>query len=268
MEFDVEAWKTETRAALAQWCEDVILAARFLTRLPVDWLTDPQATLPARPLAAAMRAFPLVGILVGIVGWGVYALADALALPALIGALLAVAATVAVTGALHEDGLADTADGFGGGAERVRKLAIMRDSRSGAYGVLALIFSVALRAAALAALMPPRAGLALVAAHTVSRGFMPPLMRWLEPARDDGLGAAAGQPDDAAILWCLAIAFIVALLCLGGGTGLAGLIVAAAAVAALAALARRQIGGYTGDVLGAAQQIGEIAMLLTAAAAA
>jgi adenosylcobinamide-GDP ribazoletransferase len=268
MEFDAEAWKLETRAALAGWRDDVVAAARFLTRLPTDAFAAPQSPFPARPLAVAMRAFPLVGIIVGVVGWVVFALADALALPATICALLAVAATIAVTGALHEDGLADTADGFGGGVERIGKLAIMRDSRSGTYGVLALVFSLALRVASLAVLMPPRAGLALIAAHTVSRAGMPLVMRWLEPARDGGLGAAAGRPDDAAILWCLAIALVVALLCLGGGTGLAGLVVAAAAMAGLAALARRQIGGYTGDVLGAAQQIGEIAMLLTAAAAA
>ncbi|HEX3500198.1 MAG TPA: adenosylcobinamide-GDP ribazoletransferase [Stellaceae bacterium] len=266
MEFDAEAWKLETRHALAGWRDDLVAAASFLTRLPLAGLAAPQSPMPARPLASVMRAFPLVGILVGVAGWAVFALADAFALPAMICALLAVATTVAVTGALHEDGLADTADGFGGGAERTRKLAIMRDSRSGAYGVLALVFSVALRAAALAALPPSRAGLALVAAHTVSHAGIPLVMRWLEPARDDGLGAGAGQPDDAAILWCLAIALVVALLCLGGGPGLAGLVVAAGAVAALAALARRQIGGYTGDVLGAAQQIGEIAMLLTATA--
>jgi adenosylcobinamide-GDP ribazoletransferase len=271
MEFDAEAWKLETRNALAGWWDDFAAAARFLTRLPLAGLAATSSPLPSsppptRPLAGAMRAFPLVGILVGLAGWAAYALADALALPATICALLAVATTVAITGALHEDGLADTADGFGGGAERTRKLAIMRDSRSGTYGVLVLVFSVALRAGALAALTPSRAAMALVAAHTVSRAGIPMVMRWLEPARDDGLGAGAGQPDDAAILWCLAIAIVVALLCLGGGAGIAGLVVAAVAVAAFAALARRQIGGYTGDVLGAAQQIGEIAMLLTAAA--
>lgn len=267
MEFDAEAWKLETRHALAGWRDDFVAAAQFLTRLPLAGLVASPSPPQPRPLAAAMRAFPLVGILVGAAGWAVLALADAVALPATVCALLAVATTVAVTGALHEDGLADTADGFGGGTARVDKLAIMRDSRSGAYGVLALIFSVALRVGALAALLPSRAGLALIAAHTVSRAFMPPVMRWLEPARDDGLGAGAGQPDDAAILWCLAIAIVIALLCLGAGTGLAGLVVTAAAVAVFAALARRQIGGYTGDVLGAAQQIGELAMLLTAAAA-
>jgi adenosylcobinamide-GDP ribazoletransferase len=264
MEFDAEAWKVETRNALAAWRDDAVAAARFLTRLP---LPDFGAPRPG-PLAGAMRAFPLVGLLIGLAGWVVLAVAAAVGLPAMAAALLAVALTVAVTGGLHEDGLADTADGFGGGAGRAAKLAIMRDSRSGAYGVLALVFSVALRAAALATLAPSHAGLALVAAHTVSRAALPPVMRWQEPARDDGLGAGAGRPDDAALGWCAAIAFVVALLCLGAGPGLAGLIVVAGAVAALAELARRQIGGYTGDVLGAAEQIGEIAMLLTAAAAA
>jgi adenosylcobinamide-GDP ribazoletransferase len=264
MDFDAETWKATTRTALVRWRGDFVAAALFLTRLPLARFGAPK---PA-PLAAAMRAFALVGVLVGLSGWAALALAAALGLPATIGALLAVAATVAATGALHEDGLADTADGFGGGAERTRKLAIMRDSRSGAYGVLALVFSVALRATALAALTPSRAGLALVAAHTVSRAAMPILMRGLEPARDDGLAASAGRPDDAAIGWSLAIAVVVALLCLGAVPGLCGLLAAAATVAALAALARRQIGGYTGDVLGAAQQVGEIAMLLTAAAAA
>jgi adenosylcobinamide-GDP ribazoletransferase len=264
MEFDAEAWKLETRNAFARWWDDFIAAARFLTRLPLAGFGAPRS----HPLAGAMRAFALVGVLIGLAGGLAFALAAALDLPATVAALLAVAVTVAITGALHEDGLADTADGFGGAAERAGKLAIMRDSRSGAYGVLALVFSVTLRVAGLAALTPWRAGLALVAAHAVSRAVMPLVMHRLEPARDDGLGAAAGQPDNAAIGWCLAIAIVVAVLCLGAVAGLVGLLVAVGAVAALATLARRQIGGYTGDVLGAAEQVGEIAMLLTAAAAA
>ena len=103
--------------------------------------------------------------------------------------------------------------------------------------------------------------------HVVSRAALPIVMRQLVPARSDGLGASAGQPDDAAIAWCLGIGIIAALICFGLTRGIMALLVTAAAVALLAALARRQIGGYTGDVLGAAQQIGEITMLLTAAAA-
>jgi adenosylcobinamide-GDP ribazoletransferase len=262
MDFDVPAWKDSTRSALAAWWDDLVAAGRFLTRLPLAGLASAHTGL----LARSMRAFPLVGILVGIAGWAAFAVAAHLGLPVTIAALLALATTVLMTGALHEDGLADTADGFGGGDGRAGKLAIMRDSRSGAYGVLALVFSLTLRAAALAVLTTPRVGAALVAAHAVSRAGLPIVMRWLEPARDDGLGASAGQPDDMAIGWCLGIALVVALLCLGFGPGLVAIIVAAAAMAGLAGLAQRQIGGYTGDVLGAAQQIGEIAMLLTAAA--
>src|SRR5579864_6859060 len=116
------------RRAPGDWPDDLLIAAAFLTRMPIPT----PAVLPGR-LAQASWAFPLVGVGVG--------------LPTLAAALIAVAGTAALTGALHEDGLADTADGFGGGATPEAKLTIMRDSRNGAYGVLALIFSVALRAA-------------------------------------------------------------------------------------------------------------------------
>jgi adenosylcobinamide-GDP ribazoletransferase len=254
-----------TVSTLAELRDDVLAAASFLTRLPVARFASPDTGL----LARSMRAFPIVGIAVGLIGWAVFALAGALALPAAIAALLALVATVLTTGALHEDGLADTADGFGGGEDRARKLIIMHDSRNGAFGIIALIFSLALRGAALAALAASGigVGLALIAAHVVSRAALPIIMRQLVPARSDGLGASAGQPDDGAIAWCLGIGMIAALLCLGPTRGLLALVVTAAAVALFAALARRQVGGYTGDVLGAAQQIGEITMLLTAAAA-
>jgi adenosylcobinamide-GDP ribazoletransferase len=262
MDLDIAAWKDSARSALAGWWDDFVATARFLTRLPLAGLSSAHTGL----LARSMRAFPLVGVVVGLAGWAAFAVADGIGLPSMATALLALVATVLVTGALHEDGLADTADGLGGGEGRAGKLAIMRDSRSGAYGVLAVVFSVALRAAALAVLTTPRVGAALVAAHAVSRAGLPIVMRWLEPARDDGLGASAGQPDDSAVAWCLGIAIVVALLCLGFGPGLVAIIVAAAAMAGLAGLAQRQIGGYTGDVLGFFQQIGEIVMLLAAAA--
>jgi adenosylcobinamide-GDP ribazoletransferase len=264
MDFDASAWKDGTRSALAGWGGDLAAAASFLTRLPLGAF----AATESGTLARSMRAFPLIGLVVGLLGWAAYAIATALGLPSMAAALLAVATTVLVTGGLHEDGLADSADGLGGGADRDSALAIMRDSRSGAYGVLALVFSVALRAAALAVLTPPRVAASLIAAHVVSRAVLPILMRCLEPARNDGLGADAGRPDDSAIGWCLALGIIAALLSLGFVAGLVGLVVAALAIAAVAGLARRRIGGYTGDVLGAAQQVGEIAMLLTAAAAA
>jgi adenosylcobinamide-GDP ribazoletransferase len=251
---------SDLKAAVAGWRDDLVAAAVFLTRLrlPVE--------APRHDLVRAARAFPLVGIGIGLAGGLAYWLAQALGVPPTPAAFLAVLATVLLTGGLHEDGLADTADGFGGGLTRERKLAIMRDSRSGAYGLLALIFSVGLRTAALAALaLPGAATAALVAAHAGSRAALPALMRALDPARADGLGAAAGRPEEGATLWALGIGVVVVLLALGLGAGFWALLFAAGAVALTGALARRQIGGYTGDVLGAAQQAGEIVMLLCAA---
>jgi adenosylcobinamide-GDP ribazoletransferase len=209
--------------------------------------------------------FPLVGGGVGILGFVAYWIAAALGLPPLAAALLALAATVLATGGLHEDGLADTADGFGGGRDPAEKLAIMRDSRSGAFGALALVFSVGLRAAALAAIAD--AGLvlpALVAAHAVGRGALPLVMRRLPPARADGLGAEAGRPGAEVAGAAAAIAVLVAFVCLGFWLGLAAIAFSVLGMALLAMLARRQIGGYTGDVLGAIEQGGEIIMLLAA----
>ncbi len=260
---DLPPWTHRILAALRAWLDDLVAAAHFLTRLPVSRFASPETGL----LARSMRAFPIVGVLVGAVGWVSFALARALGLDDAIAALLTLLVTILLTGALHEDGLADTADGFGGGEDREARLAIMRDSRSGAFAILALILSLGLRGAALAALgAAGSVGPALIAAHTVSRAALPLLMRFLEPARSDGLGASAGQPDEIAALWCLGLGVLAAVLFLGFGRGLLALLVAAAAVASLGMLARRRIGGYTGDVLGAAQQVGEIVMLLAAAA--
>ncbi len=247
----------------ASWWEDFHRAALFLTRLPLP-LPAPR---PDVGLAEASWAFPLVGVVVGLVGGLAYALSSWVHLPPIAAALIALAAGALVTGALHEDGLADTADGFGGGAEREAKLAIMRDSRIGAYGVLALLFSIGLRIAGLAAIgSGSRVLAALVAAHAVARGVLPLVLRALEPARADGLGAAAGRPS-AATAWSGAgIAAVIALLALGFWSGLGALAATAVATALVAALARRQIGGYTGDVLGAIEQVGETVMILAAAA--
>jgi len=178
-----------------------------------------------------------------------------------------VLAGIALTGAFHEDGLADTADGFGGGRGRDAKLAIMRDSRHGSFAILALAFSVGLRGAALATMGDPiHAGLALLAAHAASRGALPAMMHLLKPARADGLGFTAGRPSRAVALTAAVIGIAIALAALGPARGAITLLLAAAGIALMAMLARRQIGGYTGDVLGAFQQIGEIVMLLVAAA--
>ncbi len=149
---------------------------------------------------------------------------------------------------------------------RSTPLAIMRDSRIGSFGVLALIFSIGLRAAALAALPDTHiAAGALIAAHAFSRGLLPAVMLILDPARTDGLAAFAGKPTPPMAGVAAAIGLVLALLALGLGRGVVAVVLAALAVIALASLARRRLGGYTGDVLGAAQQVGEIVMLLVAA---
>ena len=150
----------------AAWLTDLKIGLIFLTRLPLKHAGE----ISGRDLARATRVNPVVGAIIGAVGAAAFWTASALGLPALLCGLLAVAATILLTGAFHEDGLADVADGFGGGWQREQKLEIMRDSRVGTYGATALILTVALRSAALAALATPElAGPALIAAHAVAR---------------------------------------------------------------------------------------------------
>jgi adenosylcobinamide-GDP ribazoletransferase len=204
----------------------------------------------------------LIGAFGAIAYWG----AAWVGLNPFVAAVLAVAATLLVTGALHEDGLADTADGFGAGGSRERKLEIMRDSRSGTYGVLALILSVLLRAGAITSLVEPAlVAPALIAAHAAARATLPAFMRFVPRARADGLAAGAGPPS----MTNVTIAALLGAVALVYGFGFTNMlmVVALLAVVALlmARLALRQIGGQTGDVLGALEQAGEILVLLAAA---
>lgn len=239
------------------------LAFVFLTRLPLPRLSDAAARTA---VGRAAWAFPLVGLAVGGLGALVLHGGAALGLPGLASALLALAATAWVTGALHEDGLADVADGFGGGLDKARKLEIMRDSRIGSYGVLAVVFSVGLRAAALVALLkaggPALAAAALVAALTLSRAAIPLAMTLLGPAREDGLGAGAGSPGAARLGAAVALAGAVAWALLPGATLAPLFAFALMAVLAVVGLAARQIGGHTGDVLGTVEQVTAATALL------
>jgi len=255
--FDIARWLTRSLS-------DVKVCLGLLTRIPIPGDTDDDTR---GQLARASWAFPVVGALIGAIGAVVFALASALGLPPWTAALLAIGATAAVSGGLHEDGLADVADGFGGAFARDKKLAIMRDSRMGTYGTLALILSVALRAAALAAFADPgAAAAALIAAHAGARASLPAIMRALPLARADGLAARAGMPESATVAIALGLAALIALALLGVGTAVWAILATAAAATAMATLARWQIGGYTGDVLGAVQQCAEIALLTAAAA--
>jgi adenosylcobinamide-GDP ribazoletransferase len=238
------------------------LAVSFLTRLPLP----PPRCLEEGALARAMHLFPLAGLMVGAIGALVFALA-ALVLPQTLAAILAVAATLLATGAMHEDGLTDIADGFGGGKDRDGKLAIMKDSRIGSYGTATLIVALALRTGALAVMPgPARAAAALLAAHALARTAIPLVMQRLPPARPGGLGAAVGQPSPSTAGIAVTLGLAVAASVLPAGAALAAALAALAAAFAVAVLAWRQIGGQTGDVLGAVEQVVEVAVLLAVAA--
>ncbi len=247
-------------AAAGNWGRDILLSARFLTRVPLPGKDR-------RKLSAAARAFPIAGAFVGAAAGATLLGANWAGLHPMASALAALAVSALVTGALHEDGLADTADGFGGGGTRAQKLKIMHDSRIGTFGVLALVFGVGIRASILASLLGPWAAAALVAAGALSRGLLPAVMYLLPAARSGGLAKKAGKPDREGAIVAALLGAMVALMFLGQAAGLWAIAAGAAAVAAMAWLARRQIGGHTGDVLGATQQVAEVAVLAAAAAA-
>jgi adenosylcobinamide-GDP ribazoletransferase len=166
---------------------------------------------------------------------------------------------------LHEDGLADTADGFGGGDTRERKLDIMRDSRIGTYGVCALTLSILLRVSAIASLGNPIVVLwALIAAHGGARAAMPVFMALVPPARRDGLAFAVGLPSGDRVVTASVLGILILAIGLGPSLGIAALILLLVAIVLMAWLSVVQIDGQTGDVLGAVEQVCEIVVLLVA----
>lgn len=259
-----DATGPRTPSAIAEFAAAVI----FLTRIPIGWRSDWPADLDQRALAW----FPIVGALIGAAGGALYWVAQILGLPPALAGMIAVGGLLWLTGALHEDGLADMADGFGGGRDKARKLEIMKDSRIGTYGAAALLFALAAKVAALAALSEPRTvTLALIGAHAFSRGLLPALKAALPDARADGVSAAVGRPNAARALVAAVIGLTLGATALGElalpASGAPAVVAAAVLpVLLLARAARRQIGGVTGDVLGAAQQLAEIAFLLAVVA--
>jgi adenosylcobinamide-GDP ribazoletransferase len=239
---------------------DLVAAFGLLTRLPL-----PQRAVTATPRAA--WAWPLVGAVVGGLSAAAGALALWLGLPLGVAAAVALATSAMVTGGLHEDGLADTADGLFGGWTRERRLEIMKDSRIGSYGMLALLLVTLARWSAVTALMATDAHWAgLVAAGALSRVPMAVLMAALPNARGTGLAHAVGAPPHTAILAALALACAIGVMTTGSAV-LGMIALATATTLALGLLARAKIGGQTGDILGASQQLADLAVLSVAAAA-
>lgn len=249
---------------------DLARALRFYSRLPVPvlpWEADPHA-LP--DFGRIIRVLPLAGLVLGILPALAFAAALGLGLGPWLAAIHSVVVATVTTGAFHEDGLADTADSFGG-STRERRLAIMKDSLIGSFGACALVLDLALRIAALATLaerveLPAAMGAILLTAALSRVAGLVPLV-FLPPARPDGAAQAVGRPGRESFWLAAALAAGFALLLgLAAGlpaAGIAAMVLAAAlAGIALAGLAKRHIQGQTGDIAGAAQQVAEIAALI------
>lgn len=232
-------------------------ALRFFTRLPVPaWVGHSAAALNH-----SARYFPLVGVLVGGLAAAAYALAG-LVWPKSLALLLAFAATLLVTGAFHEDGWADAIDGLGGGWTRERILEIMKDSRLGSYGAIALVMLLLTRFVALleteAALVVP----ALVAGHALSRLCATLVMHRLDYAREEGKAKPLATRIAPGELALAALCGLAPLLLLPPAAAATGVALALAATLWLGRLFHRWLGGYTGDCLGATQQLAEVAFYL------
>lgn len=235
---------------------DVAVAFALLTRLPLPRLPDAAFARQARAVWTFAIVGAVVALLAGGLGWG----ALALGLPGVAAAGLVLTTQIILTGAMHEDGLADTADGLWGGWTPERRLEIMKDSAIGTYGVLALILSLGLRWSALSLLLAGGIG-PIIAAGALSRGLMPVVMTALPHARANGLSHGVGRPGWGVSSLACGLGLAIAL----GVCGLAVLLpigMACAGVAMLTLIARAKIGGQTGDILGASQQVAEIACLL------
>lgn len=252
---------------------DLYRTLRFATRLPSPVLPRENDD----PIVSAdgfAPAFASCGVIIGAIGGLVTVVSLMLGAEPLLAALLGTTAMILATGALHEDGLADCADGIGGGRTRERKLEIMRDSAIGTYGVLALILSIGARVLALATLVaisPWLAATALVATQTMSRAATMGLASALDHARPDGAAARLGRPSQRAALTALLLGLGVAVVAMLTSIGpFAAIFALGAVVVAIAIVtllvnkgARQHLGGQTGDVLGANQQLTDLAGLIT-----
>lgn len=239
------------------------IALQFFTRLPIPRWVGFQPEW----LHHASRYFPLVGCVVAVGAAAVYALA-ALVLPAPVAAVLSTAASIYLTGAFHEDGFADTCDGFGGGMTRQRVLEIMKDSRVGAYGAIGIVCMLVLKCTALAMLPPASAIVALLVAHPVSRLAATALIWRMDYARDEGKSKPMAQQMSGTEFAIAAFSALLpgALLAAAGQLTPPALVASVAAAAAsavwLGRMFQARIGGYTGDCLGAVQQVAEVSVYL------
>jgi adenosylcobinamide-GDP ribazoletransferase len=240
---------------------DLKICIQLLTRLPV-YISDSQEGFS---ISGASRLFPIVGAIIGIIAAAVLWVGSWFTFPSAILALLALLTMTLVTGALHEDGLADTFDGLGGGLTREQKLSIMRDSQIGSYGVMALLFSFGLRWAALTEITEQGFDvvlMSLIATAAASRAALPAVMHFIPVAREDGLSVGAGKPSFDRAITALLIGVGFLLFLLGFRTCIVAIGLSALVAGMFVYFVAMRLGGQTGDVLGATQQITETTIFL------
>lgn len=238
----------------------LLSAVALLTRLPVGG-----GDAASGELTRSVKWIPVVGGFVGLI-IGLAYLAASSVMPSLLSAAVAICVGVLFTGGLHEDGLADTMDGFGGGVGPAETMRIMKDPTVGAFGAISIVMSLILRVIALSALAGTHALVFLTSIHATSRGASIGLMALLHPVSKRGLAAAHNGPGlrrEAVTGYLVAVVIGFAAV---GWWAAAFVVVTTLATALIGLIARKRLGGYTGDVLGAAQQIGEVTSLVLAAA--
>ena len=247
------------RLFFMQYYRDICVAGVFLTILPFKI----KGQIKDSELAEASWAFPLIGMTIGAISGGMFMLAYGSNLNPFFCAIICVFVSILVTGGLHEDGLADMADGFGGGSSRDEKLRIMRDSQVGTYGVIALIFTILMRTVLLDSVAEPKLILtAMILSGIMSRSLLPFITFCFREARPDGLAAKFSKASKRISFVSFVLGVIICSLFIGLTGTLFISTIAISSVLLTMLISYRQIGGYTGDTLGGCQQICEVAVLI------
>lgn len=254
---------SDKRSKYQIYKEDFCAALMLLTRIPVNW----DKVSPDNPpdMNRSLWAYPLVGLLVGLVAALIFYVCVFASIPNSISIVLTLSSVIFITGAFHEDGLADTADGFGGGGDKQEKLDIMRDSCIGTYGALALISAFLLKVFALLELTHIEVLGTLVVAAVLSRLMIIYMLIMLKPARKDSLSTQSGKPGGDAIIFATGSALLFSGLVFDIRLIILMFLVACAVTFLFSRLARSQVGGFSGDILGASQQLTEVSIYIVAA---
>ena len=241
--------------------KDILLSVSFLTRIPIS-----KDLLFERNLMDAAWSFPLIGGLVGFLGGMVALLLSYFNISSIVISFITIGAIILLTGGLHEDGLADTADGFGSNKNPEDKINIMRDSQIGVYGTLALIIAISVKAVALSELINKdqffACIIALIVSGSLSRSTIIGIAFFLEKASETGLASFAGKPRATGVGICFLISILLCIFLLPSTKVLAAILISIVTTVVIGFLSKKQINGYTGDILGTTQVLSETALLI------